>query len=242
MLKTMIAAIFMAACTLFVSAQNCPPLGNRTNGITTNPAAPVNTHRPSRLNWFDWTQPSYLLNLGVTNISATSIPSPFFTTDNGNIVHFYDPADGIRDVSPAQGWELIKMDFGYVNNTTPASPGTTQPYMILYNKFRGILRVFFATVQTFPVTGATVRVVFSSNSGMQTSLLDYQASLKPVDAAFERNPELTSVVEYLQQPLRWWYADYPMQYDPCTCLYSSSLEIHLVFDNVSNINLAGTST
>lgn len=38
----------------------CNPTGT---GITTNPAAPVNTQRPSKLNNFNWTLSSYPINL-----------------------------------------------------------------------------------------------------------------------------------------------------------------------------------
>ncbi len=213
-----------------VNAQNCAP-----NGITTNPAAPVNNQRPSKLNTFNWTLPSVPLNLALTGVNATAINSPFFTTDNANIGHFYDPIDGIKDVYPAQGWELIKKDFGFTDQGQPTNPGTTNPYLVLYNKYTSTLRVFVARGEINPLNGANMQIYFHANSPMQTSLLDHNAALKSIESPFTRNPRLNTVSNFLNLPLKWFYSDFPVIYDPCTCLFESKITIDITLSSTSEV-------
>ncbi len=223
--------------TYAVQAQNCAP-----NGITTNPAAPVNNQRPSKRNTFDWTKPSFPLKHALTGINATAINSPFFTTDNANIGQFYDPNDGIKDVYPNQGWELIKKDFGYNDLGQPNNPGTTNPYLILYNKYRGLLRLFVARGENNPYNGANIQIYFDQLSPMRTSLLDNNAELKAIDGTFTTNPILSSIPDFLNLPLKWFYADFPMMYDPCTCLFSSKLNIKITLSSTSQVTGTTTTT
>ena len=45
---------------------------------------------------------------------------------------------GDRDILPSQGWVLVVRDFG-----SGGAPPTSLPYFILYNKYRGLLRLFY---------------------------------------------------------------------------------------------------
>lgn len=232
MRKYLLLFVLIACSGPFISlyGQNCAP-----NGITTNPAAPVNTQRPSKLNTFNWTLPSFPLNLALTGVNATVINSPFFTTDNSGVSHFYDPIDGIKDVYPAQGWELIKRDFGYNDQGQPNVPGTTNPYLVLYNKYTSVLRVFIARVEANPYNGANIQISFDDLSPMQTSLLDHNAELKSIESPFTTNPRLNSVPDFLNLPLKWFYADFPMIYDPCTCLFQSKINIIITVSSTSEV-------
>ena len=51
---------------------------------------------------------------------------------------------GDRDILPSQGWVLVVRDFG-----SAETPPTSLPYFILYNKYRGLLRLFYWS--TLPV-------------------------------------------------------------------------------------------
>lgn len=232
MLLLLVGAIGMSYS---LPAQNCAP-----NGITTNPAAPVNNQRPAKLNTFDWTQPSYPLNTTFTPRTLRRLTPPFFTTDNPNITNLYDPNDGIKDMAPDQGWELIKRDFGYNDQGQPNNPGTTNPYLLLYNKYRGVLQVLIARVENNSYNGANIEIAFDDFTPMQTSLLDHNADLKAINGFFTSNPSLSSVPDFLNLPLKWSYADFPMAYAPCTCLYSSKLNVNITLSSTSNV--VGTTT
>ncbi len=55
MKKILLAVLSLSAASL--NAQNCSP-----NGITTNPAAPVNTQNPAKKNTFNYTATQFNLN------------------------------------------------------------------------------------------------------------------------------------------------------------------------------------
>lgn len=125
MIKTLLLATTMFCCHLLY-AQNCGP-----NGITTNPSAPVNNQNPSKINTFNFTAAKFPLNWIYSYNNTNFINSPYFTTDNPGVNIFYDPLDGIQDVYPRDGWELIKHDFGYNDDGTPKNPATANPYFVL---------------------------------------------------------------------------------------------------------------
>lgn len=228
---------FMLGILVELCSQNCAP-----NGIKTDPNAPVNNQRPSMRNSFDYTAQNFPLNLETTQYQTNQINSPFYTTDNSNIGHFYDPNDGIRENTPEQGWELIKMDFGFDENGNPRSPGVTNPYLVLYNRYTGILRAFVARVESQPFNGALFKFEFLEGTPMQTSLLDHNAELQSLADPFTKDPELNSLAEFLTLPFKWFYADFPMIYDPCTCLFESKLSIDVQLTNTVEINATSTTT
>jgi len=69
-------------------------------GITTDPAAPVNNQRPSKLNNFNWTRQDYPINLLYNYNNATSIKNPSYQGDNQYITALSVPNDGLRDMYP----------------------------------------------------------------------------------------------------------------------------------------------
>lgn len=227
--------LFCVALSLKVYAQNCAP-----NGITTNPVAPVNTQNPSKLNTFDFTAPQFSLNWIYNYNNTNYINSPYFDTDNSGINQFYDPIDGIKDIYPSEGWELIKKDFGYADNGTPNNPATANPYLIVYNKYRGLMRIFVARGDQQAYNGANIRLKFIDISPMQTSLLDLSGELQAINAPFTKGKSHNSVTKFINLPLKWFYADFPMLYDPCTCLYESKLEIIVTLSSTSTLTAQGT--
>lgn len=230
--------LLLTCINLFIlkisNSQNCAP-----NNIYTNPDPAVrnNPQRPSMTNVFDWTQADFPLNIRHIYNGNTTIRSPFFDTDNGIINTFYDPIPGPKDFLPVEdGWELIKKDFGFeptgvVNN----------PYFILYNKYRGLLRVFIARGDQAFFNGASVQIKFHDESPAQTSLLDHSSELRAINATFLRNPKLFSASNILNGYAEWFYADFPMNYDPCTCIFQSKIQILVHLSSTSTISLSGTS-
>ncbi len=211
-------------------SQTCAP-----NNITTNPAAPVNAQRPSKLNTWDWTATDFTLNSNTIYNGNNSIRSPFFDTDNSIIDIFYDPIPGPKDFLPGtDGWELIKKDFGNdgfgpVNN----------PYFVLYNKYRGLLRIFVARGDQAFFNGASLKLQFLDDSPMQTSIFDFANELKAIDAPFVRQEILSSSSEILNGYEEWFYADFPLSYDPCTCIFASKMKLDIHLSSTSKLSLEG---
>ena len=232
--------LIMFFTKLDAQISTCNPNGP---GITTNPAAPVNNQRPSKLNTFDWTQQNYPINLLYNYNNATSIKNPYYQSDNQYLSALSIPNDGLRDMYPFDGWELIKKDFGYEDNGTPSVPAAYRLYLILYNKYRGILRVFFARGDQQPYNGASVKLTFNNSTASLSSLLDYSAEVHALnDFPFYKLtnvPQITQVSPLISSPLVWFFADFPLMYDPCTCFYQSLFNVQLTLSSTSNISLSG---
>jgi hypothetical protein len=208
----------------------CPP-----NGITTNPSAPFNPQLPAATNlYFDWRQASYQNN--TTCQPFTQVESPFYKIDNLEILR------QSKDMLPEDGWELIRREFGYdnQNNARPDVPEHT--YYVLYNKVTGILRILLKTCRAADYNGAKITIKFDATSSFQTSLFDHTSRLRAMDEAFTRNPAAQSVSVFVNDRTKWFYADFPMAYDPCTCMYQSKINIISQLIENSQIELSGSIT
>ena len=224
---TLIALALLGSMKLFCQ---CP-----SNGITTDPSAPVNNQLPSKKNlYFDWRQPSWQSNTSCQPL--TQIESPFFKTDNLEILR------QSKDMQPEDGWELIRREFGYDDNNNIKPDVPEHSYFILYNKFTGVLRVLLKTCRVSDYSGAKITLKFDATTNYQTSLLDFTSTLKANDEPFTKNPAAQSTTVFVNDKTKWFYADFPTAYDPCTCNYQSKINIISQLIQNSSITLDGSIT
>lgn len=130
---------------------------------------------------------------------------------------------GSVDVLPSDGWELLYRSFG--NSTC----GVNVPYFILYNRFNGLLRLFFynhITNQTFSSGKITLEETSSSLTPLSaTPLLSF-------DGGDPNHPLMT--VDSVG-PDSWSYADFSLTfYDP-NPVRDATLEFKI--DGVTSTNL-----
>ncbi len=210
-----------------------------SKGITTNPDAPVNLERPIRTNlYFDWRTQFYKVNS--INIPATQIESPFFQGyQNTNVISLFTN----KDMSPTDGWELIKYDMGFYKKDIAQNPPIDYVYLILYNKLTGVLRVFLAGNSPLAFNGASIQLKFvgAPSSKFYSSVLSNASKIFPLDK-FESNPSIVGVASYLNGLGKWFYSDFQMTYDPCTCFYESLLQVEVKLINEASITLEGSFT
>jgi hypothetical protein len=147
------------------------------------------------------------------------------------------------DYYPQDGWELIKRDFGKLadGSTNPSKkPG---PYMILYNKYSGKLRV----VAAFPGLGAqqAINVTLSlipsnANSTKSASaVLNFNNNTAlPLDQA-TKVTQVTTPAAYPGDDLHFFMADFQTAYDACTCKFESALRVDFSTVNNSTVQLYG---
>ena len=228
------------SASLFGQLTPCNPNGVP---IFTNPSSPLNVQNPAMVNNFDWRSQFFNIN-PITNINATQILNPYFQTQNTNVAHLSVPLDGIRDFLPEDGWELITKDFGWKWNNV--SVPTDRFQMILYNRFRGILRVFLARADNSLLNGARVSLLFADYAPM-SSALDFAEEQRALnDFAFNSSanlrPTIDQNVPFIASPLVWYYADFPIAYDPCTCFYQSLMVVQIKLSANSNLTLGGGLT
>ncbi|MFM9949888.1 MAG: T9SS type A sorting domain-containing protein [Saprospiraceae bacterium] len=220
----------------FTSAQtdNCTP--GVANGIRTNPENAVNPDCPAQVNTFDWRQLQYPYQGGLPP-SQWFIQSPFWNTSNVNYLPLWDEENGGKDYQPADGWELVK------KGVAPAA--TDYSYVLLYNRYTSILRVVFAVAPTqgddYNFISVTIKFFGDVGvSGNMTALLHPRTGLsQPMDRPSV--PISQSSVLYTQDYDRYMYADFPVEYDPCTCLQSGI--INVIFNRIKyqDLDLYGRS-
>lgn len=138
---------------------------------------------------------------------------------------------------PQDGWELIKYDMGFNENGTPKTTPVGYVHLVLYNKFTGVLRVLVAGDRPHPFNGAKIEIKYAS--GTISSALSNSSKLFALDK-FEASPSIASVSEYNNNNGRWFYGDFQIGYDPCTCIYESSMVIQIRLINESKIDLSGS--
>ncbi len=227
--------------------------------ITTNPDNPVNqkdTDPPTRLNnFFDWrVEDIPIFSNSPYHSGFPYIQSPFW--DNNALYKNYV----FKNYKPEDGWELIKVIRGYVdrtnldvNNTPVQVPGSfsltqqqntseTTLWLVLYNKYTAVLRVLVSCKQYMDYTGARIKLSFSrANNNIFTNLIRSPETLEPL-IPVDYIPEIKSIAVpayFDNNPNRWLYADFPLMYDPCTCLFQSELTIEVRMINNSSITLTG---
>lgn len=90
---------------------------------------------PNRDPHWDWTE-DVPYRLYIRALDDVTGPLPYFDPE-GLAFHDLNAGGAALDMYPADGWMLVARDFG-----TEARE-VAVPYFILYNKYRGILRLFF---------------------------------------------------------------------------------------------------
>lgn len=258
-IQQVVVLLALLCCTVIQSfAQS--PCGEKT--LTTSTTASVNVEKTTMKNYdptrahpmiFDWTQEYFPLHSNAPDIRyRTTVKSPFFQIDNSNTMHIATS----RDMHSKDGWELIRQDFGYVYQPSlPTDPNGLKridafgnldpvgnPFLILYNKYTGILRVFVAIGQIEAYSAARIQIfqVQGTTNDLQTSPLYESSDVKPLAALDDFFPaKLISMSPFINEEARWLYADFPMIYDPCTCLYTSSLQIKVHLIEEAHIEMVG---
>ena len=223
-----LAGLLAIALTQPIFAQTAAPCD--VKGIFTDPAKPaVNPEYPARTNTFNWyagqQNNGMAWNLNSVAINEPNIQMPWWQTDNAPITNLQGKLD-----LPKDGWELMKRDLGYDNAGQPTT-GTRNPYVILYNKRTGMLRVFTAIGDLFSsFQFIEIKLKFNSSGashksatlnrmeGIGTALLDTPAG---------NTNEFASIAPFLNYKSKWFMADFPMEYDPCACQFDSKLEIRV---------------
>jgi hypothetical protein len=117
-------------------------------------AAQMPASDPNRsLDWHWWVnqpQTIYFCPIGATPQRLSYISLPWFLPSHA--VYESDPTK--LDAFPQDGWMLVSRDFG------TASRAPVWPYFLLYNRFRGVLRVFMynpLSTMSIPPNKATLR-------------------------------------------------------------------------------------
>jgi hypothetical protein len=222
-------------------AAPCPPAGIRTDpAVATNPSGQLNT-----FNWYYGNyQPAtyngtrYRLNSPAPGVAQDYLELPWLQPTNPNMSRFNGKID-----NPGDGWELIRRDLGYDDAGNPAN--TTNPTLIIYNRYTSVLRVFTAVgLQKPNFQLAEIKLFFDATSANKAGTLNRQNALGVAleDTEPGTNPAFAAVARYLNGPGKWFVADFPMDYDPCVCQFDSRLQIEVNLISTADVRLVGKTT
>ncbi|HPI36884.1 MAG TPA: T9SS type A sorting domain-containing protein [Ignavibacteriaceae bacterium] len=151
---------------------------------------------------------------------------------------------GLQDMKREDGWVLISRDFGTPNRAVWAQYFDGAPYFILYNKFKGILRLFIIVKSNQDLTSGALEIKFHQDNTFKTATLTH---LKPRAYATDKLSNVQNNAGLaLSQNMNdnWAWADYPMAYDPTFIATENGawLDFQVIGTIESAIKVAGTGT
>ncbi|MCA1752151.1 MAG: T9SS type A sorting domain-containing protein, partial [Flavobacteriales bacterium] len=241
----MVAAVSLGAGTL--QAQNCP------TEVNTDPRNPSNPDRPELANQFFWFPHNgqYNANFELITPGGTypSINSPFWSVTDlmvGQLVNLGD-----SDFYPEDGWELLKVNFGRLNDGTQRTTLPNMPYMTLYNKYTGTLRFLgmWPNASTsweiirFKVSLPQTRLGDQSENNPldATNLLSIQGdAAQPLDQQTEENVyEIITDYPGISNASYFFWFDLPVAYDPCICNSDVAIRLEASVESNWNVTVKG---
>jgi len=224
---------------------------NTTNGYGADPNAVIRmqTFYPIPNQVYEAPNPFYppnLLGSAYTKplrikTSADYLPNGTFNEDSYKA--------RVPDYLPADGWELIKQDLGYLENDGSGNSLASNqnlntssqiPYIMLYNKFSGVLRVMgFHHPDLNTISGNNMLMTVSfrrdgdpSNQTVYSGLFNtYDQLLDPLNE--KTNIDQVSTICVFPGTSSFFWGDFQTCYDPCTCIKDAKLYFDFNKFNIS---------
>jgi hypothetical protein len=233
-MKQKLLILLLVLSFLKVNAQLCP-VATDNNPILAPCLNNLPTMPPYSCVW-DWRPDTYhvFLHNETTGLDEwKSITSPFYSSSNRNtsFLSVAGPApdfNDLRDYQPEDGWVLVKSKLRGDISTV----GVNNPMVVLYNKYNATLRVFVCiSNRKEDYNGCIISVkmvnlgfVDSKHLGGSALMAFANPVASPLDN-FTAKPEFKKTNLWVNEANYWLFADFPMAYDPCTCNYSSALQV-----------------
>lgn len=184
---------------------------------------------------FDWETADYM----PTPNGYEPIPSPW--NGAGSLVGTYD-LSVLNDRKKSDGWTLLYNSF-----TTDATKYASNPYFVIYNKYRGIMRVFYYVTTEFITTSSFVMDNLHIISRYPIRMFSFADNVL-VNGSNTR-VELTHIQPKASDgslPVashKWYMAQYEMAYDPSIVSIPYNqvmLDFNLNYRQISELKLNGT--
>lgn len=186
------------------------------------------------IEWFDWEHVDWM----PTPPGQARIPIPW--NGQGSLVGSYE-LDVVNDYKSIDGWRLLYSTF-----TTQSDIELENPYFMLYNIYRGVLRLYFyITDDIVTISDDIVSTIsLETTSGKTSNILNYLAP-----------NESDNILQYTQiQPARkdggapvgsnrWYMVEYELAYDPnLSNINCSDIRLNFLFDYryITSIQLSGS--
>ncbi len=239
-MKTIII-IFTSLCTFIAGIAH----GQCDLEVVTDPSNPSNSSLPDGNsqfeNYFDWNLP---------NFQETQLTNMQY---NQNMLHIMNPQAPSylnyiyygEDPNPENGWELMLLNTGTFPNLDNLPNGTHPdvPYIILYNRYSGLLRIFANYGDGYLPSGISidaVKVILKFDhpefiNGIYRLSENYDKAIDQPTSA----KETVSLAKHPNSPKDWFVGEFQMAYDPCICYYPSNLRLDFGFIESEDLELHG---
>lgn len=207
----------------------------------------------------------HIPDVQLSNVGTTgTMVNPFgtFALPSPNRVLHQEHSEAIASGNPSNymnynpmyenGWELMALNTGrfpddqtVLQSTFPQGYNSNSldkfPYMILYNRYTGILRIFGNVHELWSSNNAlsTVRISLSLPGPVFNGTMRMANSF---DQALDQSSSVTKVVAVTRNPTsltRWFHADFQLAYDPCVCTRGSTIAFDFEFFTDTEVKLYG---
>jgi hypothetical protein len=252
-LKIHLLAAIVVISTGKLCAQLCP------QEVITDPRNPSNPDRPALENTFFWfphngtNHANFDMRIS-GGIHYPSIASPFWNDTDLQVGALFDLQNS--DFWPEDGWELLKVNFGYLNDGTQREVLPAMPYMALYNKYTGTIR-FLGMWPNASNSWQIIRFNVSlpkkkriaggspdtpSDPLDATNLLSIQGdAAQPLDQQTDENVyEIIAEYPGISNASYFFWFDMPVAYDPCVCYNDVAIQLTASVENNWNLTIKGT--
>lgn len=177
---------------------------------------------------FEWENRDWM----PTPAGQSKIPVPW--VGQGSITSTYG-LDVVNDRKSIDGWELVYNTFN-----PNASGHLRNPYFILYNKYRGIMRIFLYITTEFVTPSTYIQDNLSIVSSYDTPLLNFMGT--DLIDGLTRNKSFSQNQATQLAANKWYMMQYEFAYDPSIANIPYNL-INLNWDvkyhNISTMKLGG---
>lgn len=207
------------------------------------------------MNGFDWINGNIP---GTSNYNLTSMwynpgqPLTWMSNiQNANIATDYsylNAALGAELMTNNVGWELLLVNLGRYPDDISQNPDLTLsgvPYLVFYNRYSGIVRVFVQYGYNEPPGGTVQGVKINLSYELFINANNLSGILRlgeGIDRALDRPTavqELTAIAPRNGQNNFWMSADFQTTYDPCVCTYPTNLKLDFNFYSTTQLKLYG---
>ena len=249
LLKLLIlAALLMVAQQGY--AQDCQ------DEISTDPRNPSNPDRPQMENTFFWfphndeNHSTFRVLVPGPEDDTLLLNSPFWAETDLNVGQL--AKDQNSDFYPEDGWELLKVNFGFLSDGTPRDTRPSMPYMILYNRYTGTMRFLGIwpnqstswNIIRFVISVRDRKMVNDQVSGAlldATNLLSVQGdAIQPLDQQTEETVyEVITEYPGISNYGYFYWFDLPVAYDPCICNNNVAITLQASVENQWDVTVKG---
>jgi len=184
---------------------------------------------------FDWENADWM----PVPPTQTKIPSPW--VGQGSIVSTYG-IDVVNDRKKSEGWELVYNSFDATSKSN-----LINPYFILYNKYRGVLRIYMYTTSQFIASSSYIQNGLAIISNKKHSLLNFLGEdIINLDNNKSNFHQIYPTPIDGSLPLasnKWFMMEYELAYDKTinsTPYNNVQLSWTANYFNITKINLGGT--